>query len=123
MIISNSYSLELFQKLSFSFIRQTGTLTEDGLEVWGAIGVESEVRGASKDLWLGSPCHQISELDERGALMAALATCHSLTYINGQLNGDPLDMQMFQSTKWVRIYFTIHITYMQNLSSQFKNAR
>lgn len=29
-----------------------------------------------------------------------MATCHSLTTIHGTLNGDPLDIEMFQSIKW-----------------------
>ena len=37
----------------------------------------------------------------RGPLLAAMATCHSLTVIDGQLSGDPLDLKMFQATDWV----------------------
>ena len=33
--------------------------------------------------------------------MEALSSCHSITYVNGQLIGDPLDVKMFESTKWV----------------------
>lgn len=29
-----------------------------------------------------------------------MATCHSLTTINGTLNGDPLDLEMFNSLNW-----------------------
>ena len=36
-----------------------------------------------------------------GPFVAAMATCHSLTIIDGELKGDPLDLQMFQSLKWV----------------------
>ena len=32
--------------------------------------------------------------------MWSLASCHSLTNINDQLTGDPLDVKMFESTKW-----------------------
>ncbi len=38
-----------------------------------------------------------------GPLLYAMATCHSLTRINAKLSGDPLDMKMFLSTKWVRM--------------------
>ena len=31
----------------------------------------------------------------------AMATCHSLTLIDGELKGDPLDVQMFEAIKWV----------------------
>ena len=39
----------------------------------------------------------------REPMMVAMATCHSLTIIEGELSGDPLDIRMFQSTLWVRI--------------------
>ena len=32
--------------------------------------------------------------------MTCLSTCHSLTLINGELTGDPLDVKMFEATKW-----------------------
>ncbi|MEQ2167599.1 hypothetical protein GOODEAATRI_005675 [Goodea atripinnis] len=30
-----------------------------------------------------------------------MATCHSLTKIEGQLSGDPLDLKMFEATGWI----------------------
>lgn len=30
-----------------------------------------------------------------------LATCHSITRVNGKLIGDPIDLEMFDSTKWI----------------------
>ncbi|VDP92531.1 unnamed protein product [Echinostoma caproni] len=36
----------------------------------------------------------------RGPLLECMSTCHSLTLIEGVLSGDPLDLKMFQSTKW-----------------------
>ena len=38
----------------------------------------------------------------QGPLLYAMTTCHSLTRINGELTGDPLDLKMFQATGWVR---------------------
>ncbi|CAH8524693.1 unnamed protein product [Schistosoma rodhaini] len=70
---------------------KTGTLTEDGLDMWGIIPYE--------DGLFGDPELEPSELDN-GPLMECLATCHSLTLIEGVLSGDPLDLKMFQSTKW-----------------------
>jgi len=32
-----------------------------------------------------------------------MATCHSLTKIEGQLSGDPLDLKMFEATGWVSV--------------------
>lgn len=41
----------------------------------------------------------------RGPLLECMATCHSLTRIGGVLSGDPLDLKMFQSTKWVSFFY------------------
>lgn len=35
-----------------------------------------------------------------GNLLRSLATCHSLTRYDGLLTGDPLDIKMFETTKW-----------------------
>ncbi|CAH8487038.1 unnamed protein product [Schistosoma turkestanicum] len=70
---------------------KTGTLTEDGLDMWGIIPYED---GLFRD-----PELEPSELGN-GPLIECLATCHSLTLIEGVLSGDPLDLKMFQSTKW-----------------------
>ena len=38
-------------------------------------------------------------------LKYAMGTCHSLTRIDGVLSGDPLELKMFESLKWVIIMF------------------
>lgn len=37
-------------------------------------------------------------------MLAAMATCHSLTMIDGRLSGDPLDLKMFEATDWVQYF-------------------
>lgn len=44
---------------------------------------------------------QINTLDVQSPLIQAMATCHSLTRIDGQITGDPLDLVMFNSIDWV----------------------
>ena len=34
-------------------------------------------------------------------MKACMATCHSLTKIEGQLSGDPLDLKMLEAISWV----------------------
>lgn len=46
------------------------------------------------------PVSKATEL-QKGPVVVAMATCHSLTLIEGQLSGDPLDVKMFQSVGWV----------------------
>ena len=44
-----------------------------------------------------------------------MATCHSLTFIGGELTGDPLDMVMFEAMQWV----TCKECYVFSSSSSF----
>ncbi|KAA3674100.1 cation-transporting P-type ATPase 13A3/4/5 [Paragonimus westermani] len=70
---------------------KTGTLTEDGMDLWGVV--------PNNQGNFGEPQMKPSEF-EHGPLLEAMASCHSLTRIEGVLSGDPLDLKMFQSTKW-----------------------
>uniref|UniRef100_A0A4W6FJ26 ATPase 13A3 n=1 Tax=Lates calcarifer TaxID=8187 RepID=A0A4W6FJ26_LATCA len=74
---------------------KTGTLTEDGLDLWGIQRIED-----------GSFSPPESEAAKESlvnsAFVACMATCHSLTKIEGELSGDPLDLKMFSATGWVR---------------------
>jgi len=47
------------------------------------------------------------------ALLAAMASCHSLTVIDGNLTGDPLDLKMFEATDWVTVFLTVHFRVLQ----------
>ena len=42
----------------------------------------------------------LDNFQPKSPLLTCLATCHSLTLINNELIGDPLDVKMFESTKW-----------------------
>jgi magnesium-transporting ATPase (P-type) len=33
--------------------------------------------------------------------LESLATCHSIAYVNNELVGDPLDVKMFECTRWI----------------------
>ncbi|XP_025081002.1 probable cation-transporting ATPase 13A3 isoform X3 [Pomacea canaliculata] len=70
---------------------KTGTLTEDGLDMWGVVPCQNA--------HFHEPVHDPSAM-ERTPLLVCLATCHSLTIIDGELSGDPMDLIMFNSIKW-----------------------
>ncbi|KAF9882968.1 hypothetical protein FE257_004372 [Aspergillus nanangensis] len=93
-------------KLDVICFDKTGTLTEDGLDVLG-------LRTVDRDLRLSSLCSALSpmpstspsaenayDIDKRNKIIHAMATCHSLRVIDGELLGDPLDVKMFQFTGW-----------------------
>jgi len=75
-------------------ILQTGTLTVEGLDFCVLIPV---VNGQ-----LDPPVHDPTQLRQSDPIIVAMATCHSLTVIGGQLSGDPLDISMFNAISWVR---------------------
>ncbi|XP_033894991.3 polyamine-transporting ATPase 13A3-like isoform X2 [Acipenser ruthenus] len=73
---------------------KTGTLTEDGLDLWGIQRVENSS-------FLLSETHACKEDLVKSQFVACMATCHSLTKIEGKLSGDPLDLKMFEATGWI----------------------
>jgi len=77
---------------------QTGTLTAEGLDFCVVI----PVRSSRLDL----PVHDPTQLLPRDPIVVAMATCHSLTLIGGELSGDPLDISMFNAISWVS--FVVH---------------
>lgn len=72
---------------------QTGTLTEDGLDVMGVV----PLKGQMLLPLVPEPRHL-----PLGPLLRALATCHALSQLHDTLVGDPMDLKMVESTGWVR---------------------
>ena len=78
-------------KLKLFCFDKTGTLTENGLDYFGTILVDSgKFTEYHRDV-----SHLI---DSKG--IHCMATCHSLTVIDGKLTGDPLELNMFEATGW-----------------------
>ncbi|RZB40829.1 E1-E2 ATPase and/or Hydrolase like2 domain containing protein, partial [Asbolus verrucosus] len=71
---------------------KTGTLTEDGLDLLCVVPI--------KDKNFYMPVKKVSSLPYN-VFVCGLVSCHSLTIIDKQIVGDPLDLKMFESTKWV----------------------
>lgn len=71
---------------------KTGTLTEDGLDMYGVVPKTSTNS-------LQIPLKQIERLPF-DHLLFGMVTCHSITLMNGEMKGDPLDLKMFESTGW-----------------------
>lgn len=78
---------------------KTGTLTEDGLDVLGARTIDAptcqfrELHATVDELPVEAEGEQLT-------LLHALATCHSLKVVDGEVLGDPLDVKMFEFTGW-----------------------
>jgi len=68
---------------------KTGTLTEEGLDMWGVVPVQdSSIKPAVREVGTLPPSH----------FLRGLASCHSLTIIEGQLSGDPLDLKVHEQS-------------------------
>ena len=50
-------------------------------------------------------------IDIKEELIKGMATCHSLTMIEEKLSGDPIDLRMFEFTKWNLEEVCIYILY------------
>jgi len=65
---------------------QTGTLTEDGLDMWGIVPVA--------DRKFQVPIKCVEKMDYKEEFLVGMVTCHSLTIIDSKLSGDPLDLKV-----------------------------
>ncbi|XP_006522259.1 probable cation-transporting ATPase 13A5 isoform X1 [Mus musculus] len=72
---------------------KTGTLTEDGLDLWGTVPTAGNCFQAVHSFASG-------EAVPWGPLCAAMTSCHSLILLDGTIQGDPLDLKMFEGTGW-----------------------
>ena len=76
---------------------KTGTLTEDGLDILGVRALERNVHRFGELL---EDVRDMPASSEKASFLYALATCHSLKKVDGEIIGDPLDVKMFEFTKW-----------------------
>ncbi|GAU97699.1 hypothetical protein RvY_08950-2 [Ramazzottius varieornatus] len=79
-------------KIKLVCFDKTGTLTEEGLDLMGVIPAENG--------HLAKIVEDVKQLPPSHPLVVGMATCHSLTLVNGKLTGDPLDLKLFESTDW-----------------------
>ncbi|KAN0063742.1 hypothetical protein ACQY0O_003792 [Thecaphora frezii] len=84
---------------------KTGTLTADGLDVLGTRTIDLKAHRFSElhETVDEMPVNQgpKNDVDARKMpLLYALATCHSLKVVDGEVIGDPLDVKMFEYTGW-----------------------
>ncbi|KAH9492498.1 hypothetical protein Btru_025992, partial [Bulinus truncatus] len=70
---------------------KTGTLTEDGLNMHGVVRVEK-----NRFVPIIKDTTQLPKDD----MLFGMACCHSLTIINNEIIGDPMDIIMFKATDW-----------------------
>ncbi|XP_062987807.1 probable cation-transporting ATPase 13A4 [Elgaria multicarinata webbii] len=85
--------INLCGQLNLICFDKTGTLTEDGLDLWGIVLAKGKsFQGAHRF----SSAHPMPW----GLACGAMASCHSLVLLDGKIQGDPLDLKMFEATHW-----------------------
>jgi cation-transporting P-type ATPase 13A2 len=86
-------------KVNVCCFDKTGTLTEDGLDILGVRGLERNIHRFGE---LIDDVHDLppGKDKEKATFLHALATCHSVIMLDGEPIGDPLDVKMFQFTRW-----------------------
>ncbi|XP_069958111.1 polyamine-transporting ATPase 13A2 isoform X2 [Cherax quadricarinatus] len=89
--LSSNY-ISLAGSIDIVCFDKTGTLTEDDLALAGVVPC---VRGD-----LVAPVEDLMQLSPDQPLTKALASCHSLTLIDGRLVGYPLDVKIFDGIGW-----------------------
>jgi cation-transporting ATPase 13A2 len=87
-------------KINVCCFDKTGTLTEDGLDILGVRALDR--RSGTR---FGELLDNVYDLPgpvgrEKSVFLYALATCHQLKVVDGEVIGDPLDVKMFQFSKW-----------------------
>ncbi len=90
-------------KLKLVCFDKTGTLTEEGLDLHGVQGTSVSWKQGDVPDSNDFQDHVVGNLDylpHESPMMTCLASCHSLTLIQGELTGDPLDVKMFEATGW-----------------------
>lgn len=60
--------------------------------MWGVV--------ISEDNQLKEPQKELCHVPLTSHFLQGMATCHSLTLIDGEFAGDPLDVKMFEATNW-----------------------
>ncbi|GAB7362420.1 hypothetical protein MBLNU230_g2743t1 [Neophaeotheca triangularis] len=95
-------------KIDVMCFDKTGTLTEEGLDVLGVRVVSrpanrfSDILNDSNALLPGGQYDRDPTVDYNAnkAIMYTMATCHSLRVVDDEFIGDPLDLKMFEFTRW-----------------------
>ncbi|CAF1030600.1 unnamed protein product [Rotaria sordida] len=86
---------------------KTGTLTEDGLDLQCVLPIvrSYDTINDIQQIKFGSETTEVTDLNWRddeahSMIIVCMAACHTLTRINGELAGDPLDLKMLAFTQY-----------------------
>ena len=111
------YKINKAGSVNMLIFDKTGTLTEDHLDIKGFVTTEMNDNKQFKFNNIKDNCQEESDIiikhfknknkcknwnkDLLQYYIECLACCHCLTYFNGNLIGDPVDVKMFESVGWI----------------------
>ncbi|XP_062904803.1 polyamine-transporting ATPase 13A3-like isoform X2 [Mobula hypostoma] len=91
------HRINLCGQLDLVCFDKTGTLTESGMDLYTVVPAKNKS-------FLYSDSELMAQaLKEEEEVLAAMATCHSLTLTSSHtsLQGEPLDLALFRATNWI----------------------
>ena len=117
IICINRDRVNVAGKVNICVFDKTGTLTEDHLDIFGYRNVLKDTNGnfifgnftkdAKKNgedafIYYKEKNNKKKNFNDdlNSFFVECLASCHSATIVNGELIGDPIDVQMFKSCNW-----------------------
>jgi cation-transporting ATPase 13A2 len=116
MICINRERINMAGKVDVVCFDKTGTLTEDSLNIFGfkpscfhqgTINLDCflpDIRSLQQDCFILYKQKRTTKTQEmKISYIELMACCHSITKIGDKLLGDPIDVQMFESTGWTLI--------------------
>lgn len=83
---------------------KTGTLTDDSLDFYGVRVSDNSAKNKFQKL-LRTGVHQTLNIkngvkNAGNKFLELMGSCHSLTHVQGEINGDPLELRMFKTIGW-----------------------
>ncbi|XP_078524291.1 putative cation-transporting ATPase 13A4 [Lissotriton helveticus] len=88
------HRINMCGQLNLICFDKTGTLTEDGLDLLGIVPAGGD---SFQKMFRFAPGASLPW----GPVFGSMVSCHSLIFLDGRLQGDPLDLKMFEATGWV----------------------
>ncbi|KAL4462589.1 hypothetical protein ABPG74_000419 [Tetrahymena malaccensis] len=135
-------------KVTVMCFDKTGTLTEEGLDMYGVRSIRYadgrkvkfnqlteniQVMGVQKSQIQSLNQNQKTQLygnknpfiyleDPEMVFKECMASCHSITRVNNQIIGDPLEIKMFEATKWILLEENIPQNYEFKMQALVKDT-
>lgn len=72
---------------------KTGTLTEDNIDFSGVVATDGDGRFREAE-------RELQKVPSDHHLLLVMGCCHSLTHMKGKIDGDSLDVKMFEALNW-----------------------